>query len=349
MKNGWNYEYLQFKKQQLEKRLNETKDLVKRKALEEDIELVCFLSLILLFSNGEVLYTKVTMDTFVSKIYEQDFLHKIPASELKRIVQTTLSLLELPRLNIEELKTHISFEESIEIVGEFIKEKFGDKVYKLYKSAMISDYVLFDSGSALSDVICLDGEFFLRIAKTEDIRMLSAIGHEFGHIYRILNNNNIISNYYREYESFFCEFNLLLWLMKNNIYSKESANHFLYLFDLMEKILIMRNFIIEYQLNKINDSIKFSKTINQFQIKERLNIRSDQDFFNVYSTTIDTDLLTYYNSFMGAINNIDDFDKYDQVIRNIKSDNEDYIKTKILNQNKGEYDSYLRYRKFLQS
>lgn len=349
MEKGWNYEYIEFKRQQLEKRLNETEDLAKRKKLEEEIELASYLSLILLFSNGEEIDTKVTMDTFVAEIYEQDFLHKIPENELERIRQTTLSLLELPRLNIKKMKTHISCEESIEIVGEFTKEKFGDKVYQLYKDAMLSDYILFYRDSGLSSVICLDGEFFVRIAKTEDIKMLSAIGHEFGHLYRLSNNNNTITNYYREYESLFYEFNLLLWLMENNIYSKEAANHFLCLFNTIEQILIMRTFIIEYQLNKINDSTKFREVINQFQIKKRLNVSSNKDFFDTYSTAINIDLLTYFNSFMAVINNLDDFEKYNQVIQNIESDNEDYIKAKILNHNQGEYSSYLKYRKFLQS
>lgn len=148
---------------------------------------------------------------------------------------------------------------------------------------------------------------------------------------------------------FFCEFNLLLWLIKNNIYSKEAISQFLYLFDTMEQILLMRNFIIEYKLNKINNPIKYREVLNKLQLKKQLNIKSDQDFFDIYSTAIDIDLLTYFNSFMAAINNIDDFDKYEQIIRNIQTGNEDDIGVKVLNKNKGEYDSYLQYRNFLQS
>lgn len=350
MEKGWNCEYIVYKKSQLEERVAKINEVSKRKELEEEIELCDYLLMMLLFSNGETIYDELTMEDFIEDMYEQDFVYTIPSNKLDRIKQVTLSLLNLPRLNVEQYKTHIDSKESIEIVGAFLKDKFGDRHYQLYKKTIASDYVLFDKGATLPWVACIDGEPFLRMSKTDDIKMLSALGHEFGHVYRILNNSNkTIENSYCEIESFFCEFNLLLWLIKNNIYSKEAVAHFLYLFDTMEQILLMRNFIIEYQLNKINDSTKFREAIDQFQIKERLNIRNDQDLFDIYSTAIDIDLLTYFSSFMAAINNIDDFDKYEQVIRNIQTGNADDIRVKVLNKNKGEYDSYLKYRNFLQN
>ncbi|MCI9434228.1 MAG: hypothetical protein HFI86_02970 [Bacilli bacterium] len=350
MKKGWNCEYIVYKKRQLEERVAKINEVSKRKELEEEIELCDYLLMMLLFSNGETIYDELTMEDFIEDMYEQDFVYTIPSNKLDRIKQITLSLLNLPRLNVEQYKTHIDSKESIEIVGNFLKDKFSDRYYQLYKKTIESNYVLFDKGATLPWVACIDGKPFLRIAKTDDIKMLSALGHEFGHVYRILNNSNKkIENSYCEIESFFCEFNLLLWLIKNNIYSKEAISQFLYLFDTMEQILLMRNFIIEYKLNKINNPIKYREVLNKLQLKKQLNIKSDQDFFDIYSTAIDIDLLTYFNSFMGAINNIDDFDKYEQVIRNIQTGNEDDIGVKVLNKNKGEYDSYLQYRNFLQS
>lgn len=53
--------------------------------------------------------------------------------------------------------------------------------------------------------------------------MVSAITYESGHIYRILNTNyKRLHNSYIEYESFFYEFNLLLWLIENNIYKEKT-------------------------------------------------------------------------------------------------------------------------------
>lgn len=350
MEKGWNCEYIVYKKQQLEERVAKINEVSKRKELEEEMELCDYLLMMLLFSNGETIYDDLTMEDFIEDMYEQDFVYTIPSNKLDRIKQITLSLLNLPRLNVEQYKTHIAPKESIEIVGNFLKDKFGDSHYQLYKKTIASNYVLFDKGVTLPFVACIDGEPFLRISKTDDIKMLSALVHEFGHVYRILNNSNKkIENSYCEIESFFCEFNLLLWLIKNNIYSKEAASHFLYLFNTMEQILLMRNFIIEYKLNKINKPIKYREVLNKLQLKKQLNINSDQDFFDIYSTAIDIDLLTYFNSFMATINNIDDFDKYDYVIRNIQTGNEDDISVKVLNKNKGEYDSYLKYRIFLQS
>lgn len=350
MEKGWNYEYFTFKRNQLEERLRNTNDLKKRKELEEDIILCTYLTTILLFSNDEIIDDKLTFKTFVEEMYGQDFLYKITVSDLKRIKEITLSLSKLPRVNTESYKTHIHDKESIEIVGDFIKDKFDDDHYQSYRNIIISEYTLFDKTSGLSSVTYLDGDIFLRIKKTEDIEMLSSIAHEFGHIYRLLNNRNkIVENSYKEYESFFCEFNFLLWLIKNNIYSKEAVNHFLYLFDTMEKILFMRSFITENQLNQISDSAEYRETINHLHLKKKLHIRKDQDFFNIYTTAINIDLLTYFNSFMAAIHNIDDFDKYEQIVKKIRSGNENDIGIKILSKNQGEYNSYLKYRNYLQN
>lgn len=351
MEKGWNYEYFAYKKKELIERLETSTDFEKREQIKQEIDFCDYLYMTLLFSTGKTFYAPVTMKDFVNDMYEREFSYKIPLEEQENMERCALSFSKLPRLKIEQINTHITVDDSIEIIGDFLKEKFSDEHYHLFKDLFVNnkDYILFDKSSELTFVALLDKETFVKLGKSEDIKMLCSIAHEAGHIYRMVNNNeNLLKNSYQEYESFFYEFNLLLWLKENNIYKKEATNHFLHLFNTMEKLLYMRYLIKNYQLNQIQETTLFTEKIKSLHVREDFNLKSDQEFFDTYSTAMNIDLPTYFNSFMAVLNNIDDFDKYEQVVRNIKTGNESEIKEKVLNKNKGEYESYLRYRNFLQ-
>lgn len=352
MEKGWNYEYLVARKQQLEEKLEKTTDAKKQKQIKEDIETCNYLTLMLLFFEGETLYEKVTMEYFVKEMYDQQFSYPISSNDLKEIEKIALSFSQLPKLKINQNNLHLSSNEAIEIVGDFIKDKFGDTHYKLFKKVFVNNrgYILFDKESELSSVTYLDGEIFVRITKEEGMKMLASIAHEAGHIYRIENSKHkIVTNSYGEYESFFYEFNFLLWLRKNNIYSQEATTHFLQQFDTLEKVSYMRYLIRNYELNQIKEPSDFTETIHNLHVKKNLHIRKNQDLFTIYSTAMYMDLQTYFNSFMAVLHHIDDLEKYEQVIKNIKTGNDDSIKVKILNKNKGQYESYLKYRTILQN
>lgn len=351
MKKGWNHEYFLYKIQQLKENLEIETDLKKKQKIEENIEVFELLGVTLLMSNGEIFDDELNFSEFVEEMYKEDFEYKIPKKELIVIDEMLSSLKKIPRLNVKKCNTHITLDDSIKIVGDYIKDKFDNNHYRLYEKTINGDYILFDKNDEPSSVTYLDGEFFLKIAKTFDIEMMSAIAHESGHIYRIVNNNNgNIDNYYKEYESFFYELNLLMWLIKNNIYKVEAINRFLTLFDTIEKNLIMRDFICRYKLNRINNPTEYRKVINELHIKKELHIRKDQDFFDMYSFALSTDILAYFNSFLAVLDNLDNFDKYEKLIRIINNKNEKDIRKKVLCKNRNqEFDSYMRYRNILQN
>lgn len=352
MEKGWDFQYFVLKKKQLQEELEKTTDLEKKEQIEEDIEICDNLMLTLLCSEGETIYSKITTKSFVEEIYQQGFSYPIPSAEEKRIEKITLSLAKLPKLKIEQDNTHITASDSIELVGDFLKDKFGDKHYQLFKKVFVDhqNYVLLDREDELSNVTYLDGEIFVRIAESKNMEMLSSIAHEAGHVYRIANSNyKTLIHSYGEYESFFYEFNLLLWLIENGIYQQEATNQFLRQFDILEKVSYMRYLIQHYQLNNIKEPAEFTKTINELHIKKGLHVRKNQDLFNIYSTAMYMDLQTYLNSFMATLNNINDVSKYEEMVKCIKPGNDDTIKAKVLNKNKGEYDSYLKYRNILRN
>lgn len=353
MEKGWNYEYLKFKKIELQTRLEKIENLEQRHQIEEDIDMCDYLTTILLFSEGEIIDSNITVKDFVDEIYQQDFSYPMLVDEQKKIETMALSFLNLPRLKIGPINHYISLADSIQIVGDFVKDQFHDKHYQLFQDIFVNrntGYILFDSNAELSDVTLLDGEMFVRIQKSNNIKMLSSIAHEMGHLYRISNNSHpILTNFYHEYESFFYELHLLLWLIQNNIYSKDAANYFLQLFDLLEKVSYIRYCIQTYQLNQIASSKQFIEEINKLHLKRDLHIRKNKDFFNWYITTMDMDLQTYLYSFMAVLNHMDDFDCYEQVVKAIKNHNEDILKSKILTKNKDEYQSYLKYRDMVQN
>ncbi len=352
MKTGWDYEYFAFKKRNLQEQLEKTENIKQRKKIEEDIDLCDYLTTILLFSTGETIDSDITMKQFVEEIYQQDFSYPIPVVEQEKIDEITLSFLKLPKLKIERAITSISATDSIQIVGDFIKDQFHEKHYQLYKDIFMdhSHYVLFDPNTDLSNVVSLDGEMLVRIKKSNDMEMLSSIAHEMGHLYRMSNNSQMIfTNFYREYESFFYEFHLLLWLIQNHIYRKEATNRFLQLFDIVEKVSYMRYCIQNYQLNQIASSKQFTEKINQFHLRRDLHFRKNQDLFDLYITALGMDFQTYFHSFMAVLNHMDDFDRYEQVIKGIKNRNESTIQAKILTKNKNSYQSYVEYRSMLQN
>lgn len=354
MEEGWNFEYFAQKMEQLQERLEKTTDAKIKEQIETDIELYRMLGMRLLFSTGDTICPKVTLKDFVNEICGQDFLHKIPLKEAEKMEQKALSFSKLPPLKIKQNHTHITVDDSVAIVGDFLQDKFGDEHYKLFKNLFINNknYILFneDWKYVLSSVIYLDKEAFVQIGKSEDIRMLCSIAHESGHLYGLVNRDQKeIHNLYGEYESFFCEFNLLLWLMENNIYKKEATNHFLSQFNLMERLLYMRYIIRNYKLNQIKTPDRLEQAIQQLRENGTLNITDNQTLFDTYSTAINMDLQMYFSSFLAVLNNIDDVNKYEQIVRNIKTGNESDIKVKMLNKGKGEYASYLKYRNFLQN
>lgn len=350
MEKGWNYEYLVQKKMQLYERLQKIEDSREKVLQEQEITLCNYLLSIILFSERDSFDEKVTMKDFVEDMYGQDFLYQIPSIELERIEQTALSLSKLPKLKIAKDDTYITVNDAIEIISDFLNDKFGNEHFKIFKDLFVnnSNYVFFTKTSSLSYVTGLDSEIFVHIQQSEDIKMLATIAHEFGHIYRMIKNDNkLLVNSYREYESFFNEFNILLWLIKNDIYSQEATNYFLSLFDKMEKVLYMRYLIRNYKLNQIEQPDRFTEMINKLNVKKSFNIRRNQDLFDIYSTAMDMDLRTYFNSFMAVLNNINDYKKYELVISEIKDENENDIK-KVLRRSKVEYESYLKYRNLLQ-
>ena len=351
MKTGWNFEYLELKKRELQDKLEKVENIKQKKQIEEEIDLCDYLSIILLFSEGQTITSDITMKQFVEEIYQQAFSYPIPVIEQEKIENFALSFLKLPKLKIERAIPSISSTDSIRIVGDFIKDQFHEKHYQLYKNVFMdhSNYVLFDQNTNLSSAISLDGEMFVRIKQSNDMEMLSSIAHEMGHLYRMSNNSHmILTNSYREYESFFYEFHFLLWLIKNHIYSKEAANYFLQLFDILEKVSYMRYCIQNYQLNQIASSKQFTKEINKLHLRRDLHFKKNQDLFDLYITALDMDLQTYFHSFMAVMNHMDDFDQYEQVIKEIKNRNESTIQAKILTKNKNSYQSYVEYRRMLQ-
>lgn len=353
MQKGWNIEYLTKKKQELQDRLrNETNENAKID-LEEWIQMCDFLSIDLLFSTGEVYEERFTINDFMSCIENSKFLYNLTEKENQKLNDIAPFFIKLPPLPREEKMQYISKDDSIEIVGDFIKNKFGDRYYKSFYDAFINnkEYVLFNKTADMSSVTFIDGEAFTQISEKEDMVMTSGIAHEAGHIYNMKNLTVIPNPSYSEYESFFYELNFLMWCIKNNIYKDDAVKVFSSHYTLLERILYMRYLISNHKLNEITDGKEFKEKIKELNTKKIMHIKTNKELYDVFLNTLEYNIKLYFNSFKAVLNNLETpnaLDTYEKVLNSLEDDNEEYIKRTILNNGVGEKESYLKYRNMLQ-
>ena len=354
MKKGWDSEYLIKMKEKTEKKIILAKSKDEEDRLKEDIDVYDMLMLTLLFSDAISIEEKISIKQFLEYIEGSTFEYKLSKEDEEKICKYGLEFAKLKKIKTKFKNEHISKDESISIVGDFIKSKFNSKHYDGFNSVFNGNYVLFDSSNDgdLAYTVSVDNEIFVRIPMTEDIKMLSSIGHEAGHAFRMMNNiNTIYSNYFGEYESFFYELNLLSWLIKNNIYKDEAINYFLYIFKLIEQVLYMRYLIGNYRLNEITKVNDFEIIVSKLKIKERLNLSDNQELFNYFITTLDMDIRSYFYSFLAVLNSMEKENSlqiYENVVRSIDNENEEYILRTILGGSALDINQYTNYRNILQ-
>ena len=343
MEKGWNNEYLISKKENLINKRN----IFNKKDIDEDLELTELLMLKLLFSDGKVIENDITFKKFFEYIKGCKCINKLNSKDLDKMFKFASFFSKLPVLEISEKREKISVDDSINILKDYFKDRFEKRHYDVFKNSFIKnkEYVLYDKNSDLSKVIFTDNEIFTLISKTEDIKMLSSMAHETGHIYKILNTKKYFQSCFGEYESFFFELNLLIWLIKNNIYKEDATNYFLSLFKLMEQIVKMRCFIEKYKTNKIDDINELKKLLKQLDIKNSLNLKDNEELYNLYITTLNLDIKKYFYSFISVLNNLEgpnSIETYENVINNLDK-KENFIKKRILS-NQNEIKSYIKYR-----
>ncbi len=351
MQKGFNEEYV-------EEKMNYYENLAKENPVYED-ELLLYqlLYATLIFQEGEVTHSEVTIEEFLEAYNETNNLFPIK-NRITKGVQRKITgiILNLDYLDKQVISDIIPRDDSFHFVGDYIKEIFGNEHYDIYKKHVLEnrDYILFDKHNTNARIIStMDGEYFLKLMSSNNIDFTSSLVHECGHLVkRVLYGEPLRMSFLSELEAFSYELGLLLWMIKNNIYKEEAEKRFINLMELLESLTKARYYDNLYSLHTIKDPHKFYERVTDNHILEKINVSSFDDLFNLIGTVVEINYSAYLLSFLTALEIFQKpnfIERYNYVLQNLETTSDSRILKVIGLNNITNLNAYSKVRKKLKN
>ena len=280
----------------------------------------------LIFQDGVVTHHEVSTEEFLDGYNDTNNLFPLKNRLLKGVVRKiTDKVRTLDHLETQEFKEVIDKEDSFLLVGEFIKDTFGKEYYDIYHRLILHnrDYILFDKHNMADITTTLTGEYFIKLPSTSDIEFTSDLAHETGHlIKRVIYGNPVRVSFLSELESFSFELGMLLWMIKQNVYSEDAKIRITNMMALIESLTIARYYDNLYSLHTIKYSDVFNEYVEKENILAKVNVSKYDDLFNLLANTIETNFVSYLLSFLSSIEILSSKDfcaKYQYILQNLET------------------------------
>lgn len=355
-KKGWSYDYLVEKMQEWDRLIESDTNEEEKKKSEEIRDLYSLLACTVLFQDGEVVEEEKDVRSCLEEINGLSNFFNYPSSVNRTLSKISKKILAMEGIPAVSYSRTVDHEEALSIVGDFIKSEFGLRHFRVYQESFLEnrDYLLFDKINDLSAVtIVSTEEKFIQISDTRDIRMVSKVAHEAGHIYRSsVNSYQEKENILGEFESFSYELRLLDWMQKNHIYEEEARTCFLENMRFLENLMIVRYLNQINHFHRMKSPETFEKRIQDLEILPRMKDTSVIDFFDYLYTVLISNYPTYLYSFLATIGQLEEKDyreKYQYVIEHLGKEKPQQLLRKVLGVEPTDLTTYQKYRSYLLS
>lgn len=299
---GWNEDYLHSKIEQYQVLFENALDDDMRSQYEKQISTYETLSLDLFFQDGITYREEVSIADFLDAYHDVKNVYQYDQSLAQIFSNITRQFIDMRGFRQYELEEKFKKEESLELVGEFIKSSFGLDSFEIYADAFLRNrsYVLFDRNNENARIIyTLEGERFIKVPSNGTVDMVASIAHEAGHIYRknksqYFTRNDILG----EFESYGYEICFLNWMMEHNIYGQEAAKYMLNLMRLQENGMIARYYNNRYHLTSLTSPQKFESRLLELGFLERIQPKDKYEVFDTIGMATYKNVPMYLYSFL---------------------------------------------------
>lgn len=221
---------------------------------------------------------------------------------------------------------NMSDDDSVNIVSDMVKCKFGNKHFNAFKSFFLEcpNHIEF-SPYYSSFMTLIHEERYVVIQDSDNISKIVNLGHEAGHISASLlsKNYDIYANsVLSEVESTFYELLLYDFLIEENIYKKDAITSMVADCDTLEKAGFIINLALNNALSKVKDVKGFNKLAQELNLFNSLNSSGSKDllqlildiyddgFVYIYSRLVAIEFYYKYKNAGNPFGIIDQFDEF---------------------------------------
>lgn len=230
-----------------------------------------------------------------------------------------------------ENEVNFSNKETIELVGNMIKNKLGRNHYTTYTKLFVNNPTHIHFIKDHSSLIFLPSkkeDVYAIIEDTNDISKSINLAHEAGHFFSYSNNGRCTnSNCLGEVESTFYELLFCKYLIDENIYPEDAKKAILeVLLGITEKASII-NAEFSYPMYKLNSVKDFKDLANKYDLYNKtgryttrdlltwITTNNEESGFNyIYSTLI---ALEFYEDYITSRNKKNVISKYENFLQEI--------------------------------
>lgn len=221
---------------------------------------------------------------------------------------------------------NVSDDDSVNIVSDMVKCKFGNKHFNAFKSFFLECPNRIEFSPYYSSFMTLiHGERYVVVQDSDNISKIVNLGHEAGHVSASLlsKNYDIYANsVLSEVESTFYELLLYDFLIEENIYKKDAITSMVADCDVLERDGLIINIALNNAFSKIKDVKGFNKLAHELNLFNSLNSSGSKDllqlildiyndgFVYIYSRLVAIEFYYKYKNASNPFSIIDQFDEF---------------------------------------
>lgn len=339
-KYSWDFNYLMNLQNSYKVKLLNSNSDEEKQIFNDVIDQLSIMMYTIITSEGVVINEKIRHQFLLDSFREQKSVEDYSALTDSLISDTLPLIAELEPIRNIKYKSNIEMDECIEVLGDAIKEVFGDKHYQIYL-----DYIKNRSGviqlsnvvdSAYTTTIHVDDhdEHFMLLPRTNNFHMFSDFIHEVGHLYRMVNNeyNPLLDDKLYEFEAYYYQVKILEYFIENNIYVKESIVALLEIFKSIERVAVLIDADKKFDLHSNFNIGNFKDLCAKIDLYDRANIPNTLNLLEYLSYVYSRNILNYIYSVLAVIevkDRSDSRDIYEYITHNIGSVSSDEYVYKI--------------------
>lgn len=324
----WDFNYLIELQEDFKVKMHNSDSEEEKMIYADVIDQINIMLYTIITSNGVVINEHVRAQKILDELRVQQVVEDYSALAEPLMDQTVPLLASLEPIKRLKYNKKIDMEECTHILGDAIREVFGEEHYKVYQEYILNR----DDVIQLSNVI--DGaytttihvdtrdEHYMLIPNKKNFDMFSNFIHEVGHLFRLVNNdyNPLQDDKFYEFEAYYYQVKILEYFIENDIYRREAIVALLDIFKSIERVAVLLDASSKYNLRNSYNIGNFKEICAKINLYDRANLTNTLNVLEYLSYIYSRNILNYIYGVLSVIevkDRDDSFQIYSNVVTNI--------------------------------